>query len=96
MKSKYILALVVAGFMFTSVGFAMAFDVALSTHAGWFGQDAADREMDELKAAIEGSVGSVELFTPDDNAALATWVTNNTADGENDILVLCGQFPSTI
>jgi hypothetical protein len=96
MKPRYILALVVAGCMFISAGVATALDVAISTQAGWFSQEAADREMDELKAAIEGSVASVELFTADDHADLATWVKNHTNNGEADILVLCGQLPSTI
>lgn len=96
MKSRCIFALVVTGFMFTFAGLAMAFDVGISSQANWWGQAAADREMAELEDAIKGSVGSVSNFPADDQASLATWVQNNTNDGENDILVLCGQFPSSI
>ena len=96
MRFKYAFILVVAGCMFISAGLAMAFDVAISSHAGWWGQGAADGEMEELKAAIEGSVGSVEIFALGNQGALATWVRDNTADGESDILILCGQFPNTI
>jgi len=71
--------------------FVMAQHIAISTQAGWFGQAAADREAQE----IADNVAGVELFTPDDQAALATWVENHTGDGM-DILILCGQFPDTI
>jgi hypothetical protein len=96
MKSRYVLVLVVAGFMFTFAGLAMAFDVGISSQANWWGQAAADREMAELEDAIKGSVGSVSNFPADKQADLATWVKNNTNDGENDILILCGQIPDTI
>jgi hypothetical protein len=84
--------------MFIFAGLAMAFDVAISTQAGWYSQGAADREMDELVAAIEGnpSIGSVDVFTDAEQDALATWVTNHTSDGNADILILNGQFPDTI
>jgi hypothetical protein len=96
MKSKHVFALMVAGYMFISAGLAMAFDVALSSQANWWGQEAADREMAELEDAIKASVGSVNNFPADNQADLATWVENNTNDGENDILILCGQIPDTI
>jgi len=96
MRSRHVFALVVVVYMFISAGLAMAFDVAISSQAGWWSQEAADGGMEVLKAAIEGSVGSVEIFDSGNQAALATWVENNTADGENDILLLCGQFPNTI
>jgi hypothetical protein len=72
--------------------FAMAGSIGASTHAGWFGQAAADREMDEVAANVKG----VTLFTPDDWDALATWVDASTGDGDIDLLILCGQFPNTI
>jgi hypothetical protein len=80
--------------MFVCAGAALAADVALSTHAGWFGQDAADREMALVADEISGKM-TVETFTVDDHAALATWVENHTGNG-GDLLILCGQFPSTI
>ena len=70
----------------------MAISIGASTHAGWFGQDAADREMDEVAANVKG----VTLFTPDDWDALATWVDSHTGNREPDLLILCGQFPNTI
>jgi len=93
---KCFFSLVVATLVLALAGWALAFDVAISTQAGWYGQEAADREMAALSDAINGKVGSVTLFLADQHADLATWVTNNTNDGENDILVLNGQFPSTI
>lgn len=77
-------------------GTAYSFDVAISTQANWWSQAAADREMKALADAIKGTAASVTLFPADKQADLATWVKNNTNDGENDILILCGQFPKTI
>lgn len=97
MRTKHVLILAVASYMFIFAGLAMAFDVAISTHAGWYSQGAADREMDELVAAIENnsSIGSIEVFTPTDHPALATWVTGHT-NGGGHILLLNGQFPDSI
>jgi hypothetical protein len=83
--------------MFIFTGLTMAFDVAISTHAGWYSQEAADREMDELVTAIENnsSIGSIEVFTPNDHPALATWVSGHT-NGSANILILNGQFPDSI
>ena len=94
MKFKYVFALAMVSCMFVYAGAALAADVAISTHAGWFGQAAADREMALLADEISGKM-NVETFTPDDHAALATWVENHTGNG-GDLLILCGQFPSTI
>jgi hypothetical protein len=93
---KCFFSLVVATLVLALAGWSLAFDVAISTQAGWYGQEAADREMTALADAIKGSVSSVTLFPADKQADLATWVKNNTSDGQNDILVLSGQFPSTI
>lgn len=95
--TKRVLILALAS-MFIFAGMAMAFDVAISTQAGWYSQDAATREMDELVAAIQDnpSIGTVDVYTDADQAALATWVTNHTNDGNADILILNGQFPDTI
>jgi hypothetical protein len=82
--------------MFMFAGLALAFDVGISSQANWWGQEAADREMQELEDAIAGTVSSVENFPADMQGDLATWVENNTGDGENDILILCGQCPDTI
>jgi hypothetical protein len=82
--------------MFIFAGLAMAVDVGISSQAGWWTQDAADREMAELVDAIRGSVGDVEIFPPDKQADLATWVKDHTNNGEADILILCGQVPDTI
>ena len=48
---------------------AMAGDIALSTQAGWFGQAAADREMQEIADNV--TAVPVEQFTADDQTALA-------------------------
>lgn len=97
MRTKRVLILAVASYMFIFAGLTMAFDVAISTQAGWYSQDAADREMDELVAAIENnsSIGSIEVFTADDHPALATWVSGHT-NGSANILILNGQFPDSI
>lgn len=72
----------------------MAQDIGISTHAGWFGQAAADREMDEVAANVSGF--DITIHTPDDWDALATWVDSHTGNGAVDMLILCGQFPNTI
>jgi hypothetical protein len=73
---------------------AGASDIAISTQAGWFGQAAADREMQEIVANVKGV--SLKVFTANDQAALADWVRDHTGDGGSDLLILCGQFPATI
>ncbi len=84
-------ALVVALAISTS---AMAFDIAISTQAGWFSQGAADREMQEIVDSV--TAVTVEQFPATEQAALADWVKEHTGDGIPDILILCGQFPDTI
>lgn len=96
MKTKYFTALATFTLLFVFVSFTSAFDVAISTQAGWWSQGAADKELAALADAIKGKVSSVTLFPADKQADLATWVQNNTKDGENDILILAGQFPNTI
>jgi len=73
---------------------AMATDIAISTQAGWFGQAAADREMQVIVDKVKGA--NVERFTAAQHADLAAWVRDHTGDGISDLLILCGQFPSTI
>jgi len=73
---------------------AMASDIAISTQAGWFGQGAADREMQEIADNV--TAVSVEQFTANEQDALADWVVAHTGDGVSDLLILCGQFPDTI
>ncbi len=96
MKTTYSIALATFTLFVVFASFALAFDVAISTQAGWWSQGAADKELAALADAIKGKVGSVTLFPADKQADLATWVKNNTKDGENDILILAGQFPNTI
>jgi|GEM_PF-567135 len=73
---------------------AMAIDIAISTKAGWWGQAAADQEMQDIVNNVKGA--SVRLFTVNDLAALADWVKAHTGDGAPDLLILCGNFPQTI
>jgi len=73
---------------------AMAIDIAISTQAAWWGQGAADREMQEIVDNVTSV--SVEQFTANDQDALADWVVAHTGDGGADLLILCGQFPATI
>ncbi len=73
---------------------AMALDVAISTQAGWWGQDIANSEMQEVADNVTGA--SVELFGADAEEALAMWVANHTGDGVPDLLILCGVFPDSI
>ena len=84
----------VFGMVFAFCSTAMAADIAISTQAGWFGQAAADREMQEIVDNV--TAVDVELFTVNDQDALADWVTDHTGDGTADLLILCGQCPDTI
>jgi hypothetical protein len=81
-------------FFFAFCPMAMASDIAISTQAGWFGQAAADSEMQRIVNNVTGV--SVQLFTSGQQSALADWVRDHTGDGTSDLLILCGQFPSTI
>jgi hypothetical protein len=85
---------VVSLFLIAFAGFSVAQELAISTQANWWGQEAADREWDELKAMVTGI--PVTLFTVDQQAELATWVQSHTGDGKADILLLSGQLPDTI
>jgi hypothetical protein len=82
--------------MMLSAGLAMAFDLAISSQANWWGQEAADREVAELEAAVQGTVNSVQVFPADQQAALADWVKSHTGTGGDHMLFLCGQVPDTI
>ncbi|UCF14468.1 MAG: LamG domain-containing protein, partial [Phycisphaerales bacterium] len=89
---KKLVLICVVAFAFSTT--AMAGDIAISTQAGWFGQAAADREMQEIVDNVTGV--SIERFASDNQAALADWVVAHTGDGVSDLLILCGQFPDTI
>ena len=93
LKSSIITTLILCAVL-SIPSFAMAGDIAISTHAGWYGQAAADREMDEVVANVSGI--SIEVFTPDDWDALAKWVESHTGNGALDLLILNGQYPNTI
>ncbi len=69
----------VFGVVFAFSSMAMASDIAISTQAGWFGQGAADREMQEIVDNV--TAVSVEQFTANDQDALADWVTDHTGNG---------------
>jgi hypothetical protein len=71
-------------------------DIGISTQAGWFGQGTADREMNEVVANVEKKVNDIQLFPPAKQNDLADWVEKHTSNNQLDVLILCGQFPSTI
>jgi hypothetical protein len=73
---------------------AMASDIAISTQAGWYSQAVADAQMQIVVNNVKGI--SIELFDSTHQAALAQWVKDHTGDGAPDLLILNGQFPSTI
>jgi len=73
---------------------AMASDIAISTQANWWSQAAADRETQEIVDNVKDV--SVELFSANEQDALAEWVIAHTGDGAPDLLMLCGQCPDTI
>ena len=73
---------------------AVASDIAISTQAGWFGQGAADTEMQKIVNNVKGV--NIQVFTSAQLDALATWVKDHTGDGTSDLLIMCGNFPATI
>ncbi|UCD51303.1 MAG: discoidin domain-containing protein, partial [Phycisphaerales bacterium] len=91
MMRKLALALIVT-LAFSAT--ATALEIAISTHAGWWPQATADREMQDIVDNV--TAVPVLVFTPSDQDALADWVEAHTGDGISDMLILCGQFPATI
>lgn len=75
---------------------ALKVDMAISTHANWWSQAAADAEMAKLVDKIKGKLNDVQVFPQNKQAELADWVQKHTKNKQLDILLLCGQFPSTI
>ncbi len=73
---------------------ARAIEIAISTQAGWWTQAAADREMQEIVNNVKGA--TVTLFNTAQQPDLANWVRDHTYDGQPDILILCGRFPTSI
>ena len=73
---------------------AVASEIAISTQAGWFGQAAADSEMQKIVNNVKGV--NIQVFTSSQQAALATWVKDHTGDGISDLLIMCGVFPASI
>jgi len=91
-QTKYLVFVFVAAFAFSSS--AMAIDIAISTQANWWGQAAADREMQEIVDNVTSV--AVERFSDSEQDALASWVEDHTGDGGSDLLILCGAFPDTL
>jgi len=75
---------------------AIKVDIAISTQAGWFGQAAADREMNEIVDNVGNKVNDIKLFPAANQDELADWIEKHTNNNQLDVLILCGQFPSTI
>jgi len=73
---------------------AMAIDIAISTKSGWWGQGAADQEMQDIVNNVQGV--SIEVFSINDLDALADWVIAHTGNGAADLLIMCGNVPETI
>jgi hypothetical protein len=73
---------------------AMAVDIAISTKSGWWGQAAADQEMQDIVNNVQGA--SVEVFSIDELDALADWIIAHTGNGAADLLIMCGNFPDTL
>jgi hypothetical protein len=71
-------------------------DIAISTEANWMEQDTADREMGILVDQINGKVKSVQVFPPEMQNQLATWMTSRINDNKLDVLILCGVLPNSI
>ena len=57
-------------------------------------QGTADAESQKIVNNVKSV--SIQLFTPAQLDALATWVKDHTGDGTPDLLILFGNFPATI
>lgn len=71
-------------------------EIAISAQANWWGQASADREMGEIVENVGNKVKDIKLFPAANQNDLADWMENHTDNGQIDVLLLCGQFPSTI
>jgi len=74
----------------------IAIDIGISTHAGWFGQAASDREAQVIVDEVKDKVSSIEVFPIARQNDLADWVKKHTGDKQIDMLLLSGQFPATL
>ncbi len=72
---------------------AMAIDIACSTEVSWWPEATAQQEMQEIAESVPVPV---EIFTSSDGDALADWVIAHTGNGQSDLLILCGRFPTSI
>ncbi len=102
MYKKYTLTLIISTmilvmFLISTLSWGkIDIDIAISTHAGWFGQTAADREAQVIVDTVKNKVGSIKIFPRAKQKELADWVKKNTGDKQIDMLLLSGQFPATI
>lgn len=102
MSKKYTSTLIISTiilvmfFVSTSSWSKLDMDIGISTHAGWFGQAAADREAQVIVDTVKNKVGSIEMFPIAEQDELADWVKKNTGDKQIDMLLLSGQFPATL
>ena len=71
-------------------------DIGISTHAGWFGQGSADREMNEVVDNVGAKVDDIKVFPVAKQDELADWVEKHTGNDQLDVLIMCGQFPASI
>jgi hypothetical protein len=88
---KLVFALVIT---FALSASAVAGDIAVSSHAGWFDQGPADRESQEIVDNV--TAVAVQVFPQDQQDALADWVVAHTGNGQVDLLVLMGRLPASI
>ncbi len=72
---------------------AMAIDIACSTEVSWWPEATAQQEMEEIAESVPVPV---EIFTSSDGDALADWVIAHTGNGQSDLLILSGRFPTSI
>jgi len=87
---KLLLACVIALAFSTT---AMAIDIGCSTHANWWGEADATTVMEYIADNVPVSV---EIFSSTEEDALADWVVAHTGNGQSDLLILTGFFPTSI
>jgi len=73
---------------------AIASDIAIFTAANWWSQAAADVEMQEIADNVVDA--NVQVFTANDEPALADWALAHTGNRKADLLILCGKCPNAL
>jgi hypothetical protein len=71
----------------------LAIEIGCSTQVSWWPEATALREMQEIADSVPVPVS---IFDSSHDSDLADWVVAHTGNGQADLLILCGRFPTSI